>query len=358
MKEGKQMKASGYSKGTNYVQGDCINTEFLSLPDAYIKSISVEKWINTGEYYLYVLNVYGRSRFLQCLPDYSKFIKYKAYARYSSLSDLHEIIVEYLKPYNVAAQVKAELPSFPSKKWLSHNDELAMKRVDQLNNYFAELFNKFGLWLEFSELLIDKFVPVRVELNLVGWNKEGINSFLNTLVYIQKFMEIIPEKYDSNGKTLCSLTSLMDYSHAVKELNKTEKILKKGWRSFVPFDYYTGGHLHRIDVRHPHVKEPGQVKFSIQGPTILFIDCSAGGTSSSTIQIIYYIRNHKSDLKNCIIALVNCSSEGADSIRDEVAALLGEDRVIEVDLTNGRNVLKTLDELLKIHYTNRSVVSK
>jgi len=353
-------KAICYCKGKKQYQGEEINSELYYLPDTYVKSVSVQHWIEKNSVYMYVLSVTGRSRFLNCLPERHKYITYKAYARYSSLLDFHQEIESILKPY-IGIKIKAEIPHFPHKKWLRNDDDLASKRVKKLNFYFSELLNRFGKYLSYNEHFINRFSPIEIEINFAGWDSPNTNYLINLLCVMSKNMDITeheivptstnhPEQYCTH----CTISKKSNYSDIIEQFVKKEKITKKLWENMAPFDYFTDGHLYRITIKHSH-KTAGETNSNINylGPTVYLVDGISEETCIENLQSSLLNPKIKTKPKFFIVAIINPKPELIPKLRKSCLSAIeyttGEkdaNKVIEVDLSNGNGMFKILDNLI------------
>ncbi len=369
MKGESHPRALVYSMGQKSFQGESVLAELMFTPDAFVHGVAVDSWRKTADYYIYVFDVFGRSRFLRGLPA-SHLIKYRLYARYSALSDLHASIVTKLHPYLISSKPKSEVPSFPAKKWLHNDNDLAAKRVVQLNKYFAELFGRFGKVLRFSELVTDVFGPTEASVALAGCDKAVRNRFLNVLTAMLGHMQCVDVHSVPAAGIGQSEPRVVEYS--MKPFGDYSALLvgdsmhKSQWKQSVPFDYCSAGHLYRIDVQNLYGPTEcwGNVNLLFQFPVMLVLDTTREESCMQVREILRALKKVCESAKGfrpCFVVVgVNCELPGRVVGDSEIAGLLSETlslscggKYYEVNLTTGENMLQALDGLLSLRFADR-----
>lgn len=215
------------------------------MPSAFVKDISVDRCTAAGDHFEFVLTILGATRFLHVTARTQRYIRYTKVLRYSALLELHHALAEELAPYLKAEG--AQVPEFPSKSWFSSGKKLAEKRVVQLNDYFARLFNKYAEVLLFSRTLIDFFEPQRIDLSIVGCGKCQAKEYVRALAFLVANMEIAPDAVPG-FPNLCEPRHNSCTKEVMQQLCSGEK-QDFDWENYLPFDFKYKGQLFRVDVQ-------------------------------------------------------------------------------------------------------------
>ncbi len=358
-------RALVYSMGLRPFQGENVVSELMCMADAFVQSVVVDKWVKAGDYYIYVLNIYGRSRFMLGVPTGvgTRAVRYRTYARYSSLRKFHKDVAVKLQSYAVGTKGHSELPVFPSKKWLKNDNELATKRVAQLNIYFGDLFGRFGKVLRFSELMSGAFGPTPVSIAISGCSKEVRNRFLNTLTTMLKHMQIVddesmvPSAKSEQRLMKCIVSPLRDYTPVL-----SVPVAKSAWKQCVPFDYSSSDHLYRVDLQNLHGPPAcwASTGLLFQFPVILVLDLTSEASYEQVKETMHSLGRVVESRRpvGAWFVVAGVGSESPDRVigREEIAKLLSEAVAVscsayfEVNLTTGGNMFQMLDGLLDIRF--------
>ena len=192
--------------------------------DVLIKHLEISDYDEKDSHVAYIIKVKGRTKYLVNLPDLEtvglidstsyetytqtewensqkyQLVEYTIVKRYSELLVFNNLLKSELKNYMKKRGMNPDdFPDFPPKKaFFNKSKKFIQQRIQQINVYFAEIFQKYPLKVPYTNAIIDLCQPFKLNIALIGQGKTGkstlIESVVNLLMDYKSNLEYFEKK--------------------------------------------------------------------------------------------------------------------------------------------------------------------